>query len=331
MAASSKLAPSTRSTPAPVYALIGEDAFLQLQRLTQILAALPADVQRVDIDGERAELAEVLDEARSFAMFGSSGGKVVVVRDADDFVSRFREQLENYVSEPSTSTTLILRLSSLPGTQRLHKAIAKLGGIEKCEPPKAQDVPRWITQHAAQAYKSAIAPDAAAMLADLIGADLGRLDMELAKLSVQAKGGRIGVEDVAGSVSFQREQKMWEMTNALGSGDAAEAVRRWRQLLQADATSEFRAVTWLTIWLENVRKALAMKKRGMNGFAICQQLRIWPGTLHEPFMRTVSSLGERGVARALDLLAEVDHQSKSGVGDAAANVERFLLSVNIGA
>ncbi len=42
--------------------------------------------QRVDVDGEKAELAEVLDELRSFAMFGP--GKLVVVRNADEFLSR---------------------------------------------------------------------------------------------------------------------------------------------------------------------------------------------------------------------------------------------------
>src|SRR5215207_3794492 len=89
---------------APVYALVGSDAFLQLQRLKEVLSALPSDVQRVDVDGERAELAAVLDDLRSFAMFG--GGKVVVVRSADAFISRFREQLEEYVSFPTGTATL---------------------------------------------------------------------------------------------------------------------------------------------------------------------------------------------------------------------------------
>src|SRR6266478_8467239 len=101
----------------PVYALVGGDAFVQLQKLREILAELPADVQRADLDGERAELADVFDELRSFAMFGG-GGKLVVLRNADAFVTRFREQLEDYVAKPSESSTLILRLESLPSNQR---------------------------------------------------------------------------------------------------------------------------------------------------------------------------------------------------------------------
>src|SRR5256714_11883800 len=132
---------STSAGPKPVYALVGDDSFSQLQKLQQILGEIPRDAQRVDADGERAELADVLDELRSFAMFG--GAKLVVVRDADELIGRFREQLEDYVARPSDSATLVLRLASLPKGQRIYKAIDKLGGIEPCEPPR--DLVKWAT------------------------------------------------------------------------------------------------------------------------------------------------------------------------------------------
>src|SRR5258707_8403377 len=131
-----------------VYALVGADSFLQLQKLGEILRILPSDVQRVDADGERAELADVFDELRSFAMFG--GGKLVVLRNADAFLTRYREPLEDYVARPSESSTLVLRLTSLPANQRIYKAIAKTGQIESCEPPK--DLARWAMQHGREAH-----------------------------------------------------------------------------------------------------------------------------------------------------------------------------------
>jgi len=307
----------------PVYALVGSDAFVQLQKLKEILAQLPADAQRVDADGERAELSEVLDELRSFAMFGS--GKLVVLRNADAFITRFREQLEDYVAKPSDSATLILRLESLPSNQRIYKAIAKVGVIEKCDPPK--DLAQWAIQHAKAAHGVGLAPDAARLLVDLVGQELGRIDTELAKLALATNGKTIQPDDVAGGVAFQRERQMWDMTNELACGRTAEALRRWRQLIQMDSSTEFRAVTWLGMWLENVRKAIAMKKKGMQTFAIAQQLRIWPKDIQGPFFQTADALGERGAARATDLLADIDLRSKSGIGDAASNVERFILEI----
>src|SRR3954464_8763265 len=128
----------------PVYALVGSDAFLQTQRLREIVAQLPKDAARLDVDGERAELADVLDELRSFAMFG--GGKVVVVGNGDEFITRFREQLEDYCAAPADSATLVLRVNSLPKTQRIAKVIAKNGAIEACAPPSDREIVPWIVE-----------------------------------------------------------------------------------------------------------------------------------------------------------------------------------------
>lgn len=300
----------------PVYALVGSDSFLQLEKLREILRAMPRDVQRVDVEGERAELAEVLDELRSFAMFG--GAKLVVVRDADEFLGRYREQLEDYCAKPSDSGTLVIRLASLPKSQRIYKAIDKLGGIALCEPPR--DLVRWAVERARSAHGLTLAPDAGRMLADLIGADLGRIDNELAKLAIEHDGSKepVTAQRVAAGVAFQREQEMWDLSNAMAAGDVTEALRRWRHFVQLDPSAEFRAVTWLGMWLEDVGCAL----RGAAGKVA------WKYKERLPQLITVSKrMGPAGHSHALDLLAEIDHQSKTGVGDAATNVERFILQV----
>jgi DNA polymerase-3 subunit delta len=312
----------------PVYALVGADAFLQTQRLREIMGQLPPDAQRLDVDGERAELSDVLDELRSFAMFG--GSKAVVVSNGDDFLSSFREQLETYCEHPADSAVLVLRMNSLPKNQRIYKIITKTGAVLECQPPSDREIVPWVIARAKSIHKLAITTQAAEMLKDLIGDDLGRMDNELAKLALQCDGGKVDVADVAGSVAFQREQEMWHMTDEIAAGHTTAALRRWRQLVQMDSSAEFRAVTWLGMWLEKAIKALAMKKSGANPNQIARDLKIWPAEKGTAFVQTASELGENGLYRALNLLVEVDHNSKSGVGDAVENVEQFLLTVGSG-
>ncbi len=307
----------------PVYALVGSDPLLQNEALRHLQSQAPPDMQRADIDGAVALLADVLDEVRSFAMFG--GSKMVVVRDADEFISRFRPQMEDYVAAPVDSAILVLRCQSLPSTQRIAKAIARTGEIVKCEPPKLID--QWIIQRGKSQHGITVDSSAARLLEDLIGADLSRLDNELAKLALMCRSGRVSEDDIAQSVAFQRERQMWDFTNALGAGNTDEALRRWRQLVQGDKSAEFRAITWLAIWLENVRKAMQMLKRGDNVGNIASALRIWPRDAVDPFMRTVKALGPHGLVQAVDLLAKIDYQTKTGVGDAVDNVERFILTL----
>ena len=52
-----------------------------------------------------------------------------------------------------------------------------------------------------------------------------------------------------------------------------------------------------------------------------------PREIQQPFIETAKELGRTGLDKALDLLAEIDYQTKTGVGDAAENVERFILSL----
>jgi DNA polymerase III delta subunit len=306
--------------PKPVYALVGDDSFLQLQELSKILREMPADVQRMDFDGESAQLAEVLDELRSFAMFG--GDKLVTVRNADAFLKQYREQLEDYVAEPASSGVLVLRLSSLPASQRIHKFIKKNGQIIPCEPPK--DLAGWAVAQAKSAQKVTLAPDAARLLAELIGGDLGRLDMEIAKLAINADGGKITLDTVSNNVAFTREREMWDLTNAMASGNTAEALRRWRQLIQSDPSAEFRAVTWLGIWLGEVGLVVT---EGPRSAGVNKLRWKYKGDAFDKFVAGASAMGKEGYAHALDLLTEIDKQSKSGVGDAAENVERFILAL----
>ena len=309
----------------PVYALVGEDAFMQTQRLREIMALLPKDAQRLDVDGEKAELAEVLDELRSFAMFG--GSKAVVVDNGDEFITRFREQLERYCEHPSDSATLVLRVKSLPKNQRIHRFIAKTGEILECAPPADRAIVPWIINRGKTEHKVTVTPQAAEMLKDLIGNDLGRIDNELAKLALQTNTGKVDIAEITTSVAFQRDQEMWHMTDEIAAGHTTQAMKRWRQLVQMDSSAEFRAVTWLAMWIEKAIKALAMKRRGAGAGQISSELKIWPAEKGVAFVQTAERMGRDGLFRALSLLVEVDHQSKSGVGDAVQNVERFLLAV----
>jgi DNA polymerase-3 subunit delta len=312
--------------PPAVVALVGPDTYLQLAALAEVMRRAGADAVRVDVDGDHADLARVLDEVRSFSMFG--GRKVVVVSPADPFVTRYREKLEDYAAAPSDGATLVLRLATMPATTRLYKAVAKHGQVERCEAPK--DLSRWIVERGRAGHGLSVQPEAARVLADHVGDDLSKLDNELAKLALSVDGTTVRPEDVAAGVAFQREQQMSEMVNALAAGRTADAVRRWRRLLTLDASAEFKAVTWLGFWLVNVRKAIAMRRAGQAPASIVQQLRIWPREMQGPFMETAAALGEAGSARVVDLLAEVDLQSKTGVGNAADNVERFLIAAGRG-
>jgi len=308
-----------------VYAIVGDEPYLQARHLRAILDQFKEPIDRVDVDGERAALGDVLDELRSFAMFG--GRKVVIVRDADKFISLYREPLEDYLAKPVDTATLILRAKSLPAVQRVYKLIAKCGQIVKCEPPSENAIGPWIVAHARDQYGITLAPDAVKMLAELIGPDLGRLDRELSKLALLAEGGKVSAAIVDQNVAFQHEQEMSTLLKALSTGNVTATIRKWRELLQTDPAAEFRAVTWLFIWLQRVMRARELAVRGMKPADIAREAKIWPPDEVHACLRMAERLGDQRLAAALAELVEVDARCKSSLGEPAANIERFMLSL----
>jgi DNA polymerase III delta subunit len=306
----------TSMSPA-IYAIVGADNFQQLEALAEISRAAGPGTQRIDFDGESDELVDILDEVRSYAMFTPS--KLVVVRNADDLISRFREPFESALETLVPTGTLVLRLKSFNKTWRVNKQLTKIGKVIFCESPP--NLPAWCVARAKSHHKLALPLDAARELADRIGDDMGKLDQELAKLSLLTPG-TASASAVSQSVTFQRDQEMHAMTNALARGDTRQALIRFRQLLATDPAAQFKATTWLGLWLADVDFALRQPSaaRGKLSWK-------YKGPALEEFFTTAKAMGLTGVRTALTALADADRRGKSGLGDLDTLIERFIITV----
>ena len=122
----------------PVIVIFGDDAYL-------IRESIHAVVQTVfpDPDGETSVtrfsgstvcLADVLDEVRTTPFF--SRNRLVVVEDADPFVTKHRKELETYVANPFKSGRLLLQPRSWVATTNLAKAVASTGLVIDCGSPR---------------------------------------------------------------------------------------------------------------------------------------------------------------------------------------------------
>ena len=309
----------------PVYAIVGNEPFLQGMALASVIKSQPDDAQRVDIEGPTADASDVFEELRSFAMFG--GNRVVVVRDADDFISAHRDSLERYLESPSSPNVLVLRATTMPSNTRVYKSISKIGQVLKCESPSAGQIPKWLQNRARSAHGFTLTPEAADLLASLIGTDLGSLDAELAKLALQADDKPVGPELFADHVAFRREQQMWTLTDALSRGEPGEALQTWRELQQTDTAAAFKATVWLAIWLDKSVRGLAMLEDGDRPPAIAKALRIYPFNNVDPLLSTARRLGTAGLRHATRRIAELDLRSKTGLGDQARAVDQFIAEV----
>jgi DNA polymerase-3 subunit delta len=229
------LAAPGKYPPKPVCALFGDESFLRRQAILGLRAAVlggdDGDFSLKTFNGREAIFRDVHEELSTVAMFGG-GRRLVVVEDADAFVTQYRPQLEDYVARPSRSGVLALDLDALPSTTRLYKAIADDGLLIDCRAPAPARLTKWLGDWAKQHHQVQIPQAAAEMLIELIGPELGLLDQELAKLSLLAGDQRkITPELIKQSVGGWRAKKTWDMLDAALDGNVGEAMLQLDRLI----------------------------------------------------------------------------------------------------
>lgn len=182
--------------------------------------------------GRDATLQAVSDELRTVSMWGDR--RLVVVDDADDFVTRFRPALEKMVEHPAKKAVLVLDVGTWTKSTRLYKQVAAKGLEIECSELKGSALLKWLQETAKETYQQTLTRDAAGLLVELVGQELGMLDTELAKLaSYVGARQKIDVNDVKSLVGGWRTETTWAMTDATRDDDLKSALAALDQLLTA--------------------------------------------------------------------------------------------------
>ena len=197
----------------------------------------------------------------------------------------------------------------------LHKAVEAVGGLIAAEQvPKARALPKWL---AGQAKELGIEIDdqAARVLDAQVGERRLRLERELEKLAIEhGPGARIGVEEVQASCASSAERKAWTLADALVAGDGKAATRLLLELRQQGE----RLPSLLYQMVRRVRDALAIAEAlaaGQPPAQIRRSLRM-PSFAADRLISDVSSRDAEAYRRALELLADLEVESRGGSGGA---------------
>jgi DNA polymerase-3 subunit delta len=298
------------------------------RKLRQALARQhEAEIDVIRFDGSQANLtlAEVLDELRSFGLMTEH--KLVIVADADKFITDHREALERYAESPAPAATLLLKPSKWNRSWRLHKAIARCGEVVECTASPGS-VKQWVKDRAKAEHGCQIAPEAADRLIERIGRNLGRLDGELGKLAAGlGDGKRIEPEDVAALVGRASDEDFaWSaMQDAMVTGDTPTMLAKVSELNDLAGAHEVMLMRAASDFACKLAHAANMTGQGRRDFDICKQLKVFPQWKHEPFIRAARRLGPDRAARLLDAAVDLDARSKSGFGEARRNLERLCV------
>jgi DNA polymerase-3 subunit delta len=225
-----------RGEIAPIYCLHGPERFL----IDRVLAALRRRILGAtgDASGFNCELfdlkevtlIDVLAAARTLPMFAKQ--RLVIARGLEQVKAEGLEPLTSYAAHPNPSTCLVLLAEKVDGRLRAFLALRKAGFLHEFARLKDRDLGPFIAREA-KTRGVAIDTDAALALANAAGPDLGRLMQALEQLEIYAgKGGRISRGQIEELVPESRERNVFELTKAIGTGDARRALQLVTNMLR---------------------------------------------------------------------------------------------------
>lgn len=211
----------------PIYFLMGEETYF-IDKISDyisdnVLTDAEKGFNQTILYGKDTEPHNIIANARRFPMM--SNHQVIVVREAQNI--KKIEDLESYAKNPLNSTILVInyKYKTIDKRKTFAKLIDQKGVLFEAKKIYDNQLPAWIISYLKN-QNYTIAPQAAAMLSEYLGADLSKVANELDKLIISLPAGtQITPDHIEKNIGISKEFNVYELQNALGERNLLKANR----------------------------------------------------------------------------------------------------------
>lgn len=318
---------------APVYLLIGEEAYYVDETITKLRAALGGeDGEYAQFDCAEQPVDFVIDEADTIPFF--SDRKLVVARNASflratekgkEKVEHDLKRLEAWLEHPTEQcvTVFIAPYEKLDERKKITKLMKQHALVLQAEQLKDQDLAVWI-QHEVAAQQGRITDDAVGKLIDMVGANMLQLRLEIEKLLLFVQQDEvIDVGVVEKLVAKTLEHDAFKLLNAYLARDLATAITIYHDLLR-QKEEPIMLVGLLASNIRTMNNVYYLQKKGYHPQQIAKQLKIHPYRV-KLMVENRNRPTEERLLTALHRLADVDLKLKTTGGNRERHLELFLI------
>jgi DNA polymerase-3 subunit delta len=297
---------AANTKPAPLFALTGDEDYLKRLARFKLVADLlddaDPDFALTTYVGDAAVWSTVKSELDTLPFLAPR--RVVIIEQADPFVSAFRGQLEKYVADGTSRGVLVLDVKTWPGNTRLAKATPDAATIVAKSPTLAKLL-TWCRSRTKEQYKCDLEQDAAEWLVESVGDSMGQLDQELAKLATFAGAGNKITRDLVDKlVGRSRQAETFKIFDAIGHAQPATALAILHRLF--DQGEEPMAILGAFSW--QLRRLAAVSRVARTGVPLPEAFdRVGvPPFFRRELENQLRHLGKSRMDQVYDWLLETD-------------------------
>ena len=330
----------------PVCLFLGQEGYNRRLCREALIGALQLTSEQYD--ASETALAAIVDDARALSLFASErlifvigaeaamprSSRAAVVDDDDEGSGAAGDAgvLEAYVKSPTPGVTLVFEATrwdfegedkaKSDRARKFYGAIPELVEFRRFSPAEA----RGELDSIARAAKVRLDPAAAEMLVDALGADVGRIAVEIEKLALYGKP--VTVDDLPLLVPDARQSTVFALVNALGRKDRARSLETLDALVRE---GEYLPLA-LTFLATQFRMALVAKEANLRGAQQVQShfqrvgVQMW-GSRAEQVSQTAVKFSKEQLERGVKLIFEADRDLRSARPDDRTVVENFVVKL----
>jgi len=309
----------------PIYVIAGKDEFLVAEQVTALVNQLltPEQMQMClwRAEADKVTATEIFDELRTLPFLAEK--RVVVLSDADDFISNNRELLEKYFENPAASGVLILATSKWPSNTKLAKALPKVGQLIEVEQLKSRELVSYITDYAKQQHGKSLPYNTAQMLIEFAGDEPGILRNEIDKLAAYTNSTKnISEKDISEIVGHNRAFGAFEVIDSMMAANTGKAIEQLRVMFQSDKDAEYTILGAFAWHFRRMFSAAALLAKGERPDMVAKKLRIWN---QQEFFGIIKKTGLKRIGDCLRQIAQFDYEIKTGRATAQTAIESMIV------
>jgi DNA polymerase-3 subunit delta len=316
---------------------LGQEGYNR-KRCREALVAAAQDIEPEQYDLAETPLAAVIDDARAMSLFSSE--RLIFAIGAEAAMPRSTKAVDDeeggsgapgsegvldaYVKSPTPGVTMVFEATrwDLEG-ERARKFFGAIKDVVEFRRFSADDA-RGELDRIARAANVKLDPAAAEALVEALAADVGRIAIEIEKLSLYGKP--ITADDLPLLVPDARQSTIFALVNALGRRDRARSLETLDTLVRE---GEYLPLA-LTFLATQFRMALVAKEANLRGASAVQGhfqragVQMW-GSRAEQVSATAGKFSKEQLERGLKLIFEADRDLRSTRPDDRTVVENFVI------
>ncbi len=328
MAGRDPLADLQKNGPKPIYVVDGAERALVDDAVRAIKAAsLPATARDFNYDvfsAKDAPAIRIVEAAETLPAFAAR--RLVVVEHAEKIDGENADALIGYVENPNPHSVLLLVADRFDARTRLYKTFKKSAVVLRFDNPKLGEMPS-IVRARAERIGVAIEGLAIRALVDAVGADATAAwqALELLSLYVGPDSGRpIRLADVEAVVTSTKEESIFALVDAIGSGDRAAVLEGLHKMLTESREPPLRLLAMVVRHYRNLSKVRAALDDGASRGEI-QGLAGVPPFIVDNLIKQARRLPLSALCRGVVACGEADRELKGGPLHDTRAMERLAL------